>query len=45
MYDKENYYDLIQDNIITDATNLDVEQPQLGDLDVTQIYESDYFFA
>ena len=45
MYDKRNYYDLIQDNIITDATNLDVEQPQLGDLDVTQIYESDYFFA
>jgi len=45
MYDKENYYDLIQQNIITDATNLDVEQPELGDLDVTQIYESDYFFA
>jgi DNA-directed RNA polymerase len=45
MYDKENYYDLIQDNIISDATNLDVEQPQLGNLDVTQTYESDYFFA
>jgi DNA-directed RNA polymerase len=45
MYDKENYYDLIQQNIITDATNLDVEQPELGNLDVTQIYESDYFFA
>tara|TARA_R100000458_G_C8159021_1_gene163834 strand:- start:39 stop:734 length:696 start_codon:yes stop_codon:yes gene_type:complete len=45
MYDKENYYDLIQQNIITDATNLDVEQPELGELDVTQIYESDYFFA
>jgi len=45
MYDKENYYDLIQQNIITDATNLDVEQPELGKLDVTQIHESDYFFA
>ena len=45
MYDKDNYYDLIQQNIITDATNLDVEQPELGNLDVTQIYESDYFFA
>lgn len=45
MYDKDNYYDLIKDNIITNTTKLDVEQPELNDLDVTQIEDSDYFFA
>ena len=45
MYDKENYYDIIRDNIITDKSKFDVGQPKLNSLDVTQVEESDYFFA
>ena len=45
MYDVDNYYDHIESQIVTDKTNLDVEQPVLGDLNISEIENSDYFFA
>ena len=43
MYDYENYFEVIR-NFITDAED-DVEQPILGNLDIKEIENSDYFFA
>ena len=45
MYDVDNFYDYIENQLITDKTELDVEQPQLGSLQIQEIYDSDYFFA
>ncbi len=45
MYDVENFYDYIEDQIITNKDCLDVEQPNRGSLKIQEIYESDYFFA
>ena len=45
MYDVDNFYNYIRDQIVTDQTDIDVEQPQLGSLQIQEIYNSDYFFA
>ena len=45
MYDVPNFYDYIEDQLITNKEDLDVEQPQLGNLDIGGINDSDYFFA
>ena len=45
MYDVDNFYDYIEDQLITNKEGLDVAQPTLGTLDIGGIYESDYFFA
>ena len=45
MYDVENFYNYIQEELISDATKLDVEQPSRGSLRVQEIQNSDYFFA
>ena len=45
MYDVDNFYDYIEDQLITNKEGLDVAQPTLGSLDIGGIYESDYFFA
>ena len=45
MYDVDNFYDYIEEKLISDKTELDVEQPQLGSLQIQEIYDSDYFFA
>ena len=45
MYDVDNFYDYIENQIITDKDGLDVEQPQRGSLEIKEIENSDYFFA
>ena len=43
MYDVDNFFDKIRQDI-TGGTD-DVQQPELGTLDVSGVYDSDYFFA
>ena len=43
MYDCDNYLDVIQ-SLFSDG-NDDVDQPELGELNIGDIYGSDYFFA
>jgi len=46
MYDVENFYNWLEQELISeDHEDLDIQQPQLGKLDVNSIQESDYFFA
>ena len=45
MYNVDNFYDYIENELISDKTNLDVGQPNRGSLNVEDIYQSDYFFA
>ena len=44
IYDVDNYYNEIK-KIVSDDTQLDVEQPKLGGLNIGDIYDSEYFFA
>ena len=43
MYDTDNYFDIIRNNLTNNED--EVEQPELGSLDIQEIYNSDYFFA
>ena len=45
MYDVDNFYDYIEDQLITNKTDLDVDQPDRGSLRIREIEDSDYFFA
>ena len=45
MYNVDNFYDYIENSLISDKKDLDVEQPNRGSLNVEDIYQSDYFFA
>ena len=45
MYNKDNFYDYIQDSLVTDTSAIDIVQPDLGDLNIEGIIDSDYFFA
>ena len=45
MYDVDNFYDYIEDQLITNKTDLDVDQPDRGSLQIREIEDSDYFFA
>ena len=45
MYNVDNFYDYIEDQLITDKTGLEVAQPELGNLNIKEIEDSDYFFA
>ena len=44
MYDHPNYFDQIETSIVTGYEGF-VEQPELGDLNIKEIEDSDYFFA
>ena len=44
MYDKENYFDTIQQDLIKEVDE-PIEQPMLGNLNIEEIEDSDYFFA
>ena len=44
IYNVPNFYDHIENQLISNKTDLDVDQPELGDLDIEDIYDSDYFF-
>ena len=43
LYNTDNFYDYIRKEL-TNNTD-DVEQPQLGSLDIKEVNESDYFFS
>ena len=43
MYDHPNYFDVIRENLTNNIDNVD--QPELGDLDIGGINGSEYFFA
>ena len=45
MYDVDNFYDYIENEIVTNKDGLDVSQPQRGTLEIKEIEHSDYFFA
>ena len=45
MYDVDNFYDYIEQTILSDKEGFDVEQPELGSLEILGVYTSDYFFA
>ena len=45
MYDNPNFFNVIQQMIITNADNFNYEQPRLGTLDIREVQESEYFFA
>ena len=45
MYNVDNFYDYIEQQLITKKAGLDVDQPNRGSLNVEDIYQSDYFFA
>ena len=45
MYDKDNYYQIIEDQLVEDITDVTTERPVLGSLKIEEIEDSDYFFA
>jgi len=46
MYDVDNFYNWLKEELISkDHEGLDLQQPQLGTLDVNDIQDSDYFFS
>ena len=45
MYDVENYYHIIEDQLVEDLDDVTTDRPVLGDLNIEEIEESDYFFA
>ena len=45
MYDVENFYDYIEDELITDKTNLTVTKLTPGSLDIQLVEPSDNFFS
>ena len=45
MYDVDNFFQLIEDQLITNKEDLEVEQPERGSLEIREIQDSDYFFA
>lgn len=45
MYNVDNFYDYIEKQLVTDRSELDIEQPELGQLIIKEIENSDYFFA
>ena len=45
MYDVDNFYEFIEDQVLSSKESLDVEQPTIGSLKIQEIRDSDYFFA
>ena len=45
MYDNPNFFNVIQQMIITNADNFNYNQPRLGTLDIREVQDSEYFFA
>ena len=45
MYDVEDYFDKITDDILSNTEGFDIPKPQLGSLEIQEIRNSDYFFA
>ena len=45
MYDVTNYYQTIEDYLVKDISEVTTDRPELGDLNIEEIQDSDYFFA
>ena len=45
IYDVDNFYDYIEETILSSTDNLDLEQPLIGNLSIEDVRDSDYFFA
>lgn len=45
MYNYDNFFNVIEDMILSEKELFNYKQPQLGDLDITEVEQSDYFFA
>ena len=45
IYNKENYFEHIMDNVLTNTEGFDKEIPELGNLDITDVRGSEYFFC
>ena len=45
MYDYDNFYDWIEETLLSNTDGLDVEQPIIGELDIEGVRKSDNFFA
>ena len=45
MYDVDNYYHIIEDQLVEDLDDVTTDRPTLGDLNIEEIEDSDYFFA
>ena len=45
LYDVDNFYDDIEDMILSDKIGLTIEQPSRGNMNLNGIRNSDYFFA
>lgn len=45
LYDEDNFYDEIIDMLISDSSELTVEKPEIGDMNIEEVRKSEYFFA
>ena len=45
MYDVDNYYDIMRQNILKDIEGFTEDAPELGTLNIKEVQDSDYFFA
>lgn len=45
IYEEDNFYDYIENTLLSSSDGLTVEQPERGDLDIKSVRNSDYFFA
>ena len=45
MYNKQNFFRNIEDMLLNSREDYEVVQPKLGDLDISEIISSDYFFC
>ena len=45
IYDVDNFYDYIEESLLSSTEGLTVEQPMRGSLNIADVRKSDYFFA
>ena len=45
IYDVENFYTRIEDELVEDMADVTIDRPELGTLNIQEIEDSDYFFA
>ena len=45
MYDVDDFYEIIENQLVEDMADVTVDRPKLGDLNIEEIEDSDYFFA
>ena len=45
MYSVPDYYKVIETQLVEDMEDVTADRPAVGDLDIEEIEDSDYFFA